>query len=117
MAKPPEPLEDLLPQALWVVDAEVLEVLASGPTPPRRDAPPGSTSVGNQAPTQRVKLSVKKVLRGEPVTELVVEKPAAGYALKAGDKGPFLVDGNKVILGRYGPDSWHPDRIAVALTR
>ncbi|MCU0697639.1 MAG: hypothetical protein MUC96_14020 [Myxococcaceae bacterium] len=115
MAKPPEPLADVLPQARWVVDAEVIEVVASGPTPPRKDAPPGSTSVGNLAAAQTVKLAVKQVLRGDSVRELVVEKPAAGYALKPGDKGPFLVDANMVILGRYGPDSWHPERIAAAL--
>jgi hypothetical protein len=115
MAKPPEPLDEVLPQARWVVDAEVTEIVAAGPTPPRRDAPPGSTSVGNLAASQTVKLAVKHVLRGEAVKELVVEKPAAGYALKPGDKGPFLVDGNKVILGRYGPDSWHAERIAAAL--
>jgi hypothetical protein len=115
MAKPPEPLDEVLPQARWVVDAEVTEIVAAGPTPPRRDAPPGSTSVGNLAASQTVKLAVKKVLRGEAVKELVVEKPAAAYALKPGDKGPFLVDGNKVILGRYGPDSWHPERIAAAI--
>ena len=34
MAKPPEPIEDVIPQATWVVDAEVLEVLATGPQPP-----------------------------------------------------------------------------------
>ncbi|MDX2014843.1 MAG: hypothetical protein SFW67_31900 [Myxococcaceae bacterium] len=115
MAKPPEPLDEVLPNATWIVEAEVTEVVASGPTPPRKDAPPGSTSVGNLAASQTVKLSVKKVLRGDSVGELVVEKPAAGYALKPGDKGPFLVDRNKVILGRYGPDSWHPDRIAAAI--
>ena len=26
MAKPPEPIEEILPQAVWVVDAEVKEV-------------------------------------------------------------------------------------------
>ena len=39
----------------------------------------------------------------------------AGYSLKAGNKGPFLIDGGKVILGRYGPDSWSVERVEKSL--
>jgi hypothetical protein len=115
MAKPPEPIEEILPQATWVVDAEVSEVLKVGSEPPKKDARPGATSVGTKAPSQTVKLKVTRVLRGEKVAELVVEKPEAGYALRAGVKGPFLIDGHKHILGRYGPDSWSFERVEKAL--
>jgi hypothetical protein len=119
MAKPPEPLEEVLPQAAWVVDAEVTEVVKTGAAPPPPPQDPkmkeGATSRGHQAPSQTVKLKVKRVLRGENVKELVVEKPIAGYALKAGNHGPFLIDKYKVILGRYGPDSYNWKKIEDAL--
>lgn len=115
MAKPPEPLEDVLPQASWVVDAEVTEVLATGPTPPRVEAKPGATSTGQKTASQTVKLRVKRVLLGAPVQELVVEKPEAGYALRAGNHGPFLIDATKRILGRYGPDSYSFEKLERAL--
>ena len=115
MAIPPEPIEELLPKASWVLDAEVSEVLSTGAEPPKKEARPGATSVGHKAPSQTVKLKVKRVLRGDAVKELVVEKPIAGYALRAGVKGPFLIDAEKQILGRYGPDSWAFERVEKAL--
>lgn len=115
MAKPPEPIEEVLPKAHWVVDAEVAEVLSTGPMPPKVEAAPGATSTGQKVASQTVKLKVKRVLRGEAVAELVVEKPEAGYLLKAGNHGPFLIDSTKLILGRYGPDSYSFDRIEKAL--
>lgn len=119
MAKPPEPLEDVLPNAVWVVDAEVIEVLETGPTPPAPLRDPkvkeGATSAGHKAARQKVKLKVKRVLKGEAVKELVVEKPVAGYALKAGNHGPFLIDAAKTILGRYGPDSYNFVKLEAAL--
>ena len=115
MAKPPELIEEVLPNAMWVVDAEVQEVLETGPQPPKPEAPPGATSVGYKTASQKVKLKVKRVLKGDAITELVVEKPEAGYALRAGNHGPFLIDSHKAILGRYGPDSWSFERIEKAL--
>jgi hypothetical protein len=115
MAKPPEPIEDVLPHATWVVDAEVVEVLKTGAAPPKVEAPPGTTSTGQKTASQTVRLKVKRVLKGEPVSELVVEKPEAGYALRAGNHGPFLIDATKTILGRYGPDSYSFERIQKAL--
>jgi hypothetical protein len=50
--------------------------------------------------------------------ELVAEKPLGSYALKAGNKGPFVLDATKpnpVILGRYGPDTWDLKNILDAL--
>ena len=64
MAKPPEPIEDVIPQATWVVDAEVLEVLATGPQPPKVEAKPGATSTGQKTASQSVKLKVTRVLHG-----------------------------------------------------
>jgi hypothetical protein len=115
MAKPPEPIEDVIPSATWVVDAEVTEVLATGPQPPKVDAKPGATSTGQKTASQTVKLKIKRVLHGEKVAELVVEKPEAQYALKPGNHGPFLIDATRTILGRYGPDSYSFERIEKAL--
>ena len=115
MAKPPEPIEDVIPNAAWVVDAEVTEVLSTGPQPPKVDAKPGATSTGQKTASQTVKLKIKRVLHGEKIAEIVVEKPEAQYALKAGNHGPFLIDATKTILGRYGPDSYSFERIEKAL--
>lgn len=118
MAIPPEPLQELLPHATWVVEAEVAEVLSTGPEAPKVGAPPGWTDTGQKVAAQRVRLKVTRVLRGQPVQELVVDKPLASYALRAGNKGPFLLDGTQphpVILGRYGPDSYALGKIEAAL--
>ena len=115
MAKPPEPIEDVLPRAAWVLDAEVTEVLETGAAPPKVAAAPGATSVGQKTASQRVRLKVKRVIKGEAVTELVVDKPEAGYALKAGNHGPFLIAETKTTLGRFGPDSYSFERIDRAL--
>lgn len=117
MAKPPEPIEEVLPKAVFVLDAEVIEVLENGPMSPRKAAPAGATSVGNQAQAQKVKLKVNRVLRGKPVAELVVDKPEAGYALTVGNHGPFLIDDTNSILGRYGPDSYDFSTIEAALKK
>ena len=115
MAKPPEAIEEVLPQATYVLEAEVAEVLKEGPKPPKKEARPGATSVGNKVASQTVKLKVQRVLKGSAVKELVVEKPEANYSLKPGNKGPFLIDSSNTILGRYGPDSWDFARIEKAL--
>ncbi|MBX5483317.1 MAG: hypothetical protein IRZ16_15965 [Myxococcaceae bacterium] len=120
MAIPPEPIEEVLPEAAWVVDAEVKEVVSVGPRPPTIEAKPGATSVGQKTASQVVRLTVKRVLRGTDVKELTVEKPEAGYALRAGNHGPFVIKDAKphpVILGRYGPDSWSWGKIEAALSQ
>ena len=68
MAKPPEPIEDVIPQATWVVDAEVIEVLSTGPQPAKVEAKPGATSTGQKTASQTVKLKV--VPRGRAVWKL-----------------------------------------------
>jgi hypothetical protein len=106
MARPPEPIEDVLPNAQWVVDAVVTAVLSRGPAPLKVPAAPGATSTGQKSAAQTVKLRVGRVLRGAPVKELVVEKPESGYLLRPGHHGPFLIDSTRMVLGRYGPDSY-----------
>lgn len=115
MAKPPEPIEEIISHARWVVDAEVVEVLALGPHPAKVEAKPGATSTGQKTAAQTVRLKVNRVLFGQAEGELVVEKPEAQYALRPGNHGPFLIDGTKTILGRYGPDSYSFDAIEKAL--
>ncbi|MBX7115550.1 MAG: hypothetical protein K1X64_14570 [Myxococcaceae bacterium] len=115
MAIPPEPLRDLLPQAAWVVEGVVTEVLAVGSAIPPPSAAPGATSRGVKVASQTVKLKVTRLLRGPASSELTVTKPEAGYALKAGDQGPFLIDAQKNILGRYGPDSYALAEVEQAL--
>lgn len=120
MALPPEPIEEVLPQAALIVEAEVDAVLETAPALPAVEAPQGATSVpGREVPRQTVRLKVTKVHKGPADTrEIVADKPVAGYALRSGNKGPFLLDASKpnpVILGRYGPDSWNLERILGAL--
>jgi len=115
MALPPEPINDVLPHASWIVDGEVVEILSTGAPVPDVDAPPGATSTGQKSSSQQVRLKVKRMLFGSEVTELTVEKPEAGYMLRAGNHGPFLIDSAKRILGRYGPDSYSFERIEKAL--
>lgn len=113
MAKPPEPLEEILPRTALIVDAVVVEVKAEDP-----DLDPSSPDV----PRQVVVLQVKRLVRGKltddekKVMKLVVTKPAAPYKLRVGVKGPWLLavddkTGEKTILGRYGPDSWTFEKI------
>ncbi len=117
MAKPPEPLQEVLPRACWVFDAEVVEVLKQGPAPAKKEAPAGASDTGQKTASQTVKLKINRVLKGEQVKEMIVEKPEAGYALRAGNHGPFLIDDSKVILGRYGPDSYAFSKLEEALKK
>ena len=117
MAKPPEPLQEVLPKAAWVVDAEVTQVLKQGPAPEKKVARAGASDTGQKTASQTVKLKINRVLKGEPVKELVVEKPEAVYALRPGNHGPFLIDEARVILGRYGPDSYAFSKLEAALKK
>ena len=108
MALPPEPLQELLFDATAVVEAEVVEVLESGPEPQppphAKHLKPGATSVGYLSAAQKVRLKVKRALKGESAAELVVDKPEAPYLLAPGHRGAFFLEGER-ILGRYGPDT------------
>ena len=111
MAIPPELIDEVLPNAQGAVIAEVTRVV-------KQDAEkagfvdPKMTSANTQAARQIVELKVSKVLFGEAWkagASFEVVKPAAGYALRPGNKGPFLLGkvGSVVeILGRYGPDTY-----------
>jgi hypothetical protein len=116
MAKPPEPLSEMLPLAAVVVEARVARVLSTGAPAPRPEAPAGHRDVGMTAPEQTLVLEVARVLKGEAGATLEVKKPAAGYAVAEGTKGAWLIDANGVVLGRYGPDSWPLARVTAALT-
>ena len=121
MAIPPEAIEEILPKAALVVEAEVVAILATGPLPPKVEGAPGATSVGHKVASQTVKLKVIRVHKGpSTLKEVVAEKPVGGYSLKPGNKGPFLLDAGKpnpAILGRYGPDSWALSKVVGAVKK
>jgi hypothetical protein len=108
-ALPPEPVEELLPKAKYVIEASVARVLYRGEKP-ERDT---ETNVGGPIPPDRcqvVHLDVtRRVAGADPGTSITVVKPLAPYLLKAGQPTSgtaFLVQGADpfpIILGRYGP--------------
>lgn len=110
MAIPPDPIEDLFPSVHCVVVGEVVEVLAEEPQAPFPPSEPGMSDVPGDVAGQTVALRVDRVLFGSAIVggTLQVRKPAGDYKLKAGNRGPFLLDDGEVprILGRYGPDSY-----------
>ena len=108
-ALPPEPVEELLPKAKFVVEASVARVLYQGEKP-ERDT---ERNVAGPIPPDRcqvVQLDVTRRMAGaDPGTSITVVKPLAPYVLKAGQSTSgtaFLVAGGDpfpIILGRYGP--------------
>ena len=122
MAKPPEPLAEVLPKATLVVEAVVAQVLSTGPKPaqPESTHPPDRLVVdtGRLSPAQTLVLDVMRVLKGAHASaSITVEKPPAGYSLLPGNKGAFLLDTTTspaTILGRYGPDTWPLARVEAA---
>jgi hypothetical protein len=108
MAKPPEPLEEILPLTSLIVDGEVKEVRSTD----QDDDPNGPDS-----PRQIVVLSVKRLVHGalteaeKKSNEIVATKPKAPYVLLQGTKGPYLLTTDRSILGRYGPDSWRMEKV------
>jgi hypothetical protein len=120
MALPPEPLQDVLPQAAVVVEAEVVEVVSSAAPVAQAPQAPGVTGGSHKVAAQVVKLRITRVLKGDVKGELLVDKPEGDYALKAGNKGPFVLakgTAHLVILGRYGPDTWRVDALEAALRK
>ena len=108
-ALPPEPVEELLPQARFVVEASVARVLYQGDKPERA----ANGDVVGPLPPERcqvVRLDVTRVITGEdPGSSVTVVKPLAPYLLEAGQDTSgraFIVRGGDpfpIILGRYGP--------------
>ena len=109
IALPPEPVEELLPKAKFVIEASVARVLYQGEKP-ERDT---EKNVAGPIPPERcqvVRLDVTRMIAGaDPGTSITVVKPLAPYLLKAGQSTSatsFLVEGGDpfpIILGRYGP--------------
>ena len=108
-ALPPEPVEELLPQARFVVLANVGRVLYQGDKP-ERDT---HRNVAGPLPPERcqvVRLDVTRVYSGDdPGSSVTVVKRLAPYLLEAGQNTSdvaFVVragDPFPIILGRYGP--------------
>ena len=110
MAKPPEPIDEVLPGAAAAVIAEVSRVITQDPQAPST-GDPMATSTPHPAARQVVELKVSKVLFGSVAkagATLQVIKPAGAYSLSPGNKGPFVLSGKSPaeILGRFGPDTW-----------
>lgn len=116
MAKPPEPLEEILPLTQLIVDAEVAEITSEDKV----------EASSKDVPKQVVVLKVKRVVRGklsdadQKAMTLTVTKPKAPYKLRVGVKGPWLLSvdaktGERTILGRYGPDSWTFEKLDAKL--
>jgi hypothetical protein len=108
-ASPPEPVEELLPKAKFVIEASVARVLYQAEKP-ERDT---EENVAGPIPPDRcqvVQLDVtRRVAGADPGSSITVVKPLAPYVLKAGQSTSgtaFLVAGGDpfpIILGRYGP--------------
>jgi hypothetical protein len=118
MAKPPEPLEEMLPHATLVVIAKVARVVSTGaPLPPLPPTEEPKSDRGARSPEQKLELDVIKVLKGTgtALESIEVTKPVAPYAVKEGTQGAWLIDKDNVVLGRYGPDSWRASHVEAAL--
>ncbi len=116
MAIPPDPIEEVLPHASLVVVAEVLAVEAQQPGT-TSGLPSTYTSRPETAGSQSVTLRVERALHGDarPGEAVKAYKPAGAYALREGNRGPFLLKSTPSgfeILGRYGPDTYSEKAIA-----
>ncbi len=123
MAIPPEPIEEVIGGVHGAVLAEVVKVLTQDPQQVTAKVPPGTTDGPGVAARQVVELKVSSVLFGDVAAagaSVQVVKPAGDYALRAGNKGPFLLtrDGKALsIVGRYGPDTYSEEKIRTAAKR
>ncbi len=108
MAIPPELIDEVLPGADAAVLAEVVKVLEQSPQKPSRETE--ASSLPDSAARQVVELKVKSVVFGKVDATVKVVKPEGAYALREGNRGPFVLGkddkGAVQILGRYGPDTW-----------
>jgi hypothetical protein len=119
MAKPPEPLEEIFPQTALIVDAEVVTIKDQGVHTE------GVAIARGELPPQVLVLKVTRVVRGALAKDeareqrIIVRKPKAPYTVRVGVKGPWLLgaskDGERLVLGRYGPDSWTFEKIDLKL--
>lgn len=124
MALPPEPLDELLPEASAGVKATVEAILhkeeqAFVPHP----EDPDTVDIPRDLPAQKVQLKVQETLFGTVSLEagsLIVTKPAGDYVLREGVEGQFLLATQQegapmIILGRYGPDTYSERALAAAI--
>ena len=124
MALPPDPIDEVLPQAQAVVVAEVDEILFRAR---QEDVPqsedPYMVDIPRDLPLQRVRLKISEVLDGSQVSggqAVEAVKPPGEYVLRAGVSGPFLLhwkegETQPTILGMYGPDTYSLRVVKVAL--
>lgn len=122
MAIPPEPIDEVLPEAECAVVAEITRVLSQGEQDvvPEVGEEDGIVDTPRVLPWQRIILHVKDVLFGDLAAkgdELEVLKPPGNYTLRADIEVPFLLaqdDEDIVIIGRYGPDTYSLNEIKAA---
>jgi hypothetical protein len=118
MALPPEPLAEVLPLVHLIIDGEVQQCEQTSP-----DVAPVRHGGVFLAGTQQVQLRCDAVLWRSttvppPPPLLTVEKPAAGYAVRVGTHGPFLLaqqPSGWVMMGRYGPDTYEREALLAAI--
>lgn len=120
MAKPPEPIEEVMPAADAAVLAVVSKVVEQAPQPAYERSL--EKDVPSVAARQVVELKVSKVLFGAMSVGAVVKvtKPEGDYALREGNTGPFVLgqgDSGVEILGRYGPDTWREAAVTQAAAK
>ncbi len=113
MALPPEPIEEILPQATYIVLARVMKILHTDKQQPVHREDPRIIGMLRELPAQRLQLEILESIAGEKLeknTILDVLKPAGDYVLRQDVEGPFLLmkeeDGSLKIIGRYGPDTY-----------
>lgn len=114
MAMPPDPIDEVLPQADAAYVAEVTQILHQDEqekVPELSD--PGDVDIPRDLPAQTVELRIAERLFGDLAgvgDTITVSKPAGEYVLRAGVQGPFLLarqdDNTPVIIGLYGPDTY-----------
>lgn len=123
MAIPPEPIEEVIGTANGAVMAEVARVVQQDKQEPIPRHPPGATDVPGDAARQVVELKVSAVIFGDIAkvgASIEAVKPAGAYALRAGNKGPFLLKKAAKgfeIVGRYGPDTYSEAKIRAAAAK
>lgn len=107
LARPPEPISNLLRFSDLIVEAEVMTIYVERADAPLLHVPDDWVDVGRQYGSQVVGLHIFEVLKGvSPPGDLIVEKPIAQYLLATGMRGPFLLAHEHhswMVLGRYGP--------------
>lgn len=125
MALPPDPIDEVLPQASAAVVAQVGSILFQDEqafVPQVGDT--DIVDVPRELPLQKATLQIKEVLFGSLTSSgqtLEVRKPAGEYVLRAGVEGPFLLsqtdDGVAEIVGLYGPDTYSLHQIKASIAK